>query len=223
MDINTLRVNALKRLMGNLTQAAFADRYDLNASHISQILGGKRRLGEDYAKSLEEKIGLPLGTIVNPTNDSLATCIDPIRVDEYRIPQYDIKGSMGDGLLLPSDYIETIRYITVNKDFFQQHGLTVTSPDKLCIVTGFGESMYKTFSSGDPLIVDQGIKSIEVDGVYFFSIDGHMMIKRVQLIPGGIRIISDHDAYPPYDVKGADLESVVVHARVLIAWRSQRL
>lgn len=213
--------------MGDLSQAAFADRYDLNASHISQILSGHRPFGERAAQNMEDKIGLPRGTLSNPstTTDGKAVenFITPARAGEIDIPQYDVRAAMGHGQALPSDYIETIKFITISNDFMRHQGCTVSNPKNLCIITGFGESMHKTFSSGDPLIIDRGVTIIEGDGVYLISLNNHLMVKRLQIISTGIRILSDHDAYPPHEVTEKEMDDLVIHAKVLLAWRSQRL
>ncbi|WP_285275262.1 S24 family peptidase [Halopseudomonas bauzanensis] len=145
------------------------------------------------------------------------------RDGEIDIPHYDVRAAMGAGQVLPSDYIETIRHVTVSLEFLRSQGVSCTQPDNLGMITGFGESMNKTFTSGDPLIIDKGVTSVVTDGVYLFTLSGALFVKRLQIIPGGIRVISDNDAYPPYDITGADLKHLVIHARVLLAWRSQRL
>lgn len=66
MNTNQLRVRALRRLMGGLSQAEFADRYNLNASYLSQILNGLRSFGEKAAVNMEEKIGVSSGTLSRP-------------------------------------------------------------------------------------------------------------------------------------------------------------
>ncbi|MGF6595104.1 S24 family peptidase [Pseudomonas sp. 2835] len=66
MDINKQRVDALKTLMAGASQKDFANQHGLDASYLSQILNGHRNLGEKAAANLEEKIGLPSGTLVNP-------------------------------------------------------------------------------------------------------------------------------------------------------------
>lgn len=226
MTTNDLRIQALQELIGELTLAEFAERYDLNASYLSQLINGRRSFGERSAKGMEEKIGLPAGTLVNPASSEAGgktRFLMPVRPGELDIPQYDVRAAMGDGQVLPSDYIETVRHITVQKEFLVQQGCVFSKPENLCIITGFGESMNKTFSSGDPLIIDRGVNCIEVDGVYLISLDNHLMVKRLQIIAGGVRVLSDNEAYPPQDVKGPDLPLLVVHARVLLAWRSQRL
>ena len=143
--------------------------------------------------------------------------------DEIVIPQYDVAGSMGPGQVLPKEYIETVRNITVRTEYLREQGITYTHGDNLSVITGFGESMGATFSSGDPLIVDQGVNDVVVDGVYVFTLDGMLYIKRLQRLPKMIRMISDNEAFPPYDIRGAELEGMIVHARVLLAWNARKL
>lgn len=66
MDINKLRANALKAVMAGASQKDFANLHGLDASYLSQILNGHRKMGEKAAATLEEKIGLPSGSLVNP-------------------------------------------------------------------------------------------------------------------------------------------------------------
>ncbi|WP_434575013.1 hypothetical protein J3P88_10205 [Pseudomonas sp. Z3-6] len=66
MDMKTLRVEALRRVIGQISQKEFADQHDLDASYLSQILNGHRGLGEKAALNLEKKIGLAPGVLVNP-------------------------------------------------------------------------------------------------------------------------------------------------------------
>ncbi|WP_205548606.1 XRE family transcriptional regulator [Pseudomonas carnis] len=143
--------------------------------------------------------------------------------DEIDIPQYDVVGSMGPGQVLPKEYIETVRNITVRTEYLREQGINYTHGDNLSVITGFGESMGDTFSSGDPLIVDQGIGEVVVDGVYVFTLDGMLYIKRLQRLPKMLRMISDNETFPPYDIKGAELESMIIHARVLLAWNARKL
>jgi transcriptional regulator with XRE-family HTH domain len=66
MDMKKLRVDALRRVIGSVSQKDFAERHDLDASYLSQILNGHRVLGEKAALTLEQKIGLAPGVLVNP-------------------------------------------------------------------------------------------------------------------------------------------------------------
>ena len=143
--------------------------------------------------------------------------------DELIIPQYDVMGSMGPGKVAPKAYIETVRNITVRTEYLREQGVSYTHPSNLSVITGFGESMGATFASGDPLIIDIGVNTVEVDGVYVFTLDDMLYIKRLQRLPKMIRMISDNEAFPAYEIKGVELESLIIHARVLMAWNARKL
>lgn len=80
MNISQLRVEALRALIGDLKTKEFADRHNLDASYLSQLLNGHRPLGDKAAKNLEDKIGLPGGTLLMPAHtaqDGSAVGIQP--------------------------------------------------------------------------------------------------------------------------------------------------
>lgn len=60
MDIYTQRLNNLKAAMKDFrSKVAFARHYQLDATYLSQLLHGHRRIGERTARTLEEKLGWP--------------------------------------------------------------------------------------------------------------------------------------------------------------------
>ncbi|NWA25486.1 LexA family transcriptional regulator [Pseudomonas gingeri] len=237
MDINQLRIKALRRAMGQKSQKDFANDYGLDASYLSQLLNGHRKLGEKAAATLEQKVGLKAGTLISPSStepdSDLGTESNVIAIDSHRkakdasfikIPHFDVAGSMGDGRFPPDHHVEVIRDMTVHLDWLRTQGLTYSKLENLAIVTGDGDSMAPTFSDGDSLLVDRGITEIRADAIYFFTLDGQMFIKRLQRIAGGsLRMISDNSAYPPQMIGGADLEKVHIQARVLLAWNTRKL
>jgi len=80
MNINQLRIDTLRALIGNLKSKEFADRYNIDPSYLSQLLNGHRPLGDRAAKKLEDKIGLTGGTLLMPARlaqDGVAPGIEP--------------------------------------------------------------------------------------------------------------------------------------------------
>ena len=80
--------------------------------------------------------------------------------------------------------------------------------------------MIGMFNPGDPLIVDRGYKTCDVDAPYFFRIGDHGFIKILQRIPRGksiiIRAKSKNPDYDPFDIdETMDFE---IFGRVLRAW-----
>jgi phage repressor protein C with HTH and peptisase S24 domain len=124
--------------------------------------------------------------------------------DDVYIKQFDAAGSMGNGLVL-RDQPGVIQKLQVNKEWLEKNVKTYTSVRNLAVVTGFGDSMKPLFNSGDPLLIDIGIKTVEYDGIYFFRIGDEGYIKRLQRIPTEngliIRAKSENKAaYDPFDI-----------------------
>jgi phage repressor protein C with HTH and peptisase S24 domain len=139
--------------------------------------------------------------------------------DEFVIPQFDTGGAMGDGLIL-RDQPGVIQSWHVNQEWVQKNIKSHTSSSNLCIVTGFGDSMKGMFNSGDPLVVDRGVKAVDFDAVYFFRVADEGFIKRLQRIPGeGLRVLSENKKYDSWTIKpDMDFE---VFGRVVKAWQGE--
>ena len=237
MDINELRIRALRKAMGVLSQKDFADKHGLDASYLSQLLNGHRNLGEKAATTLEAKIGLRPGSLVAPAqkgNKPVEEAVphkvivpDKKQVMEslgfITIPHFNIAASMGAGRV-PEHSVEIIRDMTIHLDWLRTQGLAFSGIENLAIITGDGDSMDGTFRDGDSLLVDRGITDIRTDAIYVFTLDGDLFIKRLQRMTGGsLRMISDNPVYPPIIIEGADLEKVHIHARVLLVWNARKL
>jgi phage repressor protein C with HTH and peptisase S24 domain len=135
------------------------------------------------------------------------------------IPQFDAGGRMGNGGLVLQDQPGMIRRWEVTRDWLNQNVKGVTGISNLCIVTGFGDSMKPMFNPGDPLLIDQSVKTVEYDAVYFFRVDGEGFIKRIQRIPGRglVAISANRDHYEPWTIT-PDMDFEVL-GRVLKVWR----
>lgn len=237
MDMNKLRVEALRRVMGALTQAEFAERHDLNASYISQILSGHRSFGERAASNMEKKIGLTAGTLSRPPlgdaedpadknnkeSNVVAADFSRNRADMVDIPRLDVAGSMGLGIARPDDHEDVIDRLRVSTAWLRRN-INATSHASLAVITGYGDSMEGTFSDGDLLLVDRGITDIKIDAVYVLALNGELYIKRLQRRPDGtILMLSDNEKYKPYEIKDGELDRFEVLGRVLLAWNARRL
>jgi transcriptional regulator with XRE-family HTH domain len=240
MDIYEQRISALRKAMAGLSQKDFANQFGLDASYLSQLLNGHRKLGEKAATTLEIKINLPPGTLVAPEPQGEAehsatksvsnvVAIGTKKVMEVlgfvTIPHLNVAASMGSGRVPPMDHqVEVIREITVHLDWLKTQGLAYSGIENLAIITGDGDSMEGTFRNGDSLLVDRGISEIRTDAIYVFTLDGDLFIKRLQRLTGGaLRMISDNPIYPAIMIEGADLEKVHIQARVLLVWNARKL
>ncbi|MCU0092240.1 LexA family transcriptional regulator [Pseudomonas koreensis] len=234
MDINERRIASLRKIMGTLSQKEFAEAYDLDASYLSQLLNGHRKLGEKAALNLELKIGLTAGTLTSPPSQGTPTATSdnvvrlPSRSAKDKnfvlIPHLDIAASMGYGKAAPSMHVEVIRDMTVHLDWLRMQGLSFSKIDNLAIITGDGDSMSGTFADGDALLVDRGITEVKTDAIYVFTLDGDLYIKRLQRLTGGqLRMISDNPVYPPITIDESMIDRMHIQARVLLVWNAKKL
>ncbi|ABY97096.1 peptidase [Pseudomonas sp. SbB1] len=234
MDINERRIASLRKIMGTMSQKEFAEAHDLDASYLSQLLNGHRKLGEKAALNLELKIGLTAGMLTSPPSES-PTHKAPDNVVHLSaragkdknfilIPHLDIAASMGHGKAAPYMHIEVIRDMTVHLDWLRMQGLTFSKVDNLAIISGNGDSMTGTFADGDALLVDRGITEVKTDAIYVFTLDGDLYIKRLQRLTGGqLRMISDNPIYPPITIDLSMIDRMHIQARVLLAWNAKKL
>jgi len=139
---------------------------------------------------------------------------------ELSIPLYNVRGAMGHGQI-PVDYIETIRHLTIHETHLVNRGVSFTKAENLAVITGWGQSMEGTINDGDPVIVDHGVNEFIGDGVYVFSWDDLLYIKRLQKhSQTQFDMISDNKKHKDKIVKITDVN---IHARALLVWNAKKL
>jgi len=225
--------------------SAFAAKIDKNPSYVSRMAypegkAGKKRIGDDMCEHIQRCLNLndtffysyeptEVGTMSSNTvstthKDGKPAIIslqgEPTNDDEVTIPQYhDHGGAMGNGVLL-RDQPGKITKWSVSQEWATKNIPPNSGIDHICVVTGFGDSMKGLFNSGDPLLVDTAVKTVEFDSVYFFRVKDEGFIKRLQRIPGeGLRVLSENKSYDPWAITpDMDFE---VFGRVLKVWKSE--
>ncbi|XEG73306.1 S24 family peptidase [Pseudomonas sp. abacavir_1] len=137
--------------------------------------------------------------------------------DEIRIARYDIRGAMGGGQV-PADYAEMLRDVKVSQQHLRELGVTYDDPNHLKMVHGWGQSMEPTIKHRDPLIVDISIQQFTGDGIYLFTWQGHLYIKRLQVQDADhFEMISDNKQHKDRTIR---MDETYIHARVLLVWNA---
>jgi len=137
--------------------------------------------------------------------------------DEVWIAHYDVRAAMGGGQI-PHDYPELLQDVRVSPQHLREMGVEFKEHFHLKMVTGWGQSMAPTIKHRDPLLVDISIREFMGDGIYMFSWEGHLYIKRLQWIGDGqIKMISDNDKHPPQTIRA---DETYIQARVLLVWNA---
>ena len=213
------------RLAQGLTLDQLADLSGVDTGTISALElrdSGRSKYAPDIARGL----GMTMDALLSDADQAPEGQLIPSHEDDeshgVKILQFDTGGSMGRGVVL-RDQPGVIKSWTVSDTWLQQNVHRMTAAGNLCIVTGFGPSMEPLFNSGDPLLVDRGIKRVDVDAVYFFRIGEEGFIKQVQRLYKGTELVlrakSYNQMFDPFDIpQTPDFE---VFGRVLKVWEGK--
>ncbi|WP_122588194.1 S24 family peptidase [Pseudomonas viridiflava] len=138
--------------------------------------------------------------------------------DEVWIAHYDVRAAMGGGQI-PHEYPEMLQDIRVSPKHLREMGVTFKEHFHLKMITGWGQSMAPTIKDRDPLLVDITIREFTGDGIYLFSHDDMLYVKRLQKKgKDRFKMISDNKHHDPEDIR---VEDTHILARVLYVWNGQ--
>ena len=220
---------------------------------MSQWFTGVRTITEESARYIEEALGLDPGALDQPQADFVATALGQpyalevktstpkpitllgkpagqaqptsLRSGEMWLPQYEgAKAMMGAG----SEHAlsEVVTLVRVTEEGLRRRLVrtTFTSLSNLKLLSAYGDSMANTFDDGDVLLVDTGVTEIDRDGVYVYSRDGELRVKRLQREDdGSLTVISDNPRYRDRRITRDDRAVYRVHGRALLAWSARAL
>lgn len=137
--------------------------------------------------------------------------------DEISIAHYDIRGAMGNGQV-PADYPEMLRDVKVSQEQLRKLGVTYDDPNHLKMVYGWGHSMAPTIKHADPMIVNINIREFDGDGIFIFTWQEHLYVKRLQVKDAEhFEMISDNKQHKDRVIR---MDETYIHARVLLVWNA---
>lgn len=137
--------------------------------------------------------------------------------DEVWIAHYDVRAAMGGGQI-PNDYPEMLQDVRVSPRHLREMGVDFVEHYHLKLVTGWGQSMAPTIKHRDSLLVDVSIREFVGDGIYLFSHDDMLYIKRLQKKGRDhFKMISDNTNHPSEDIR---VDDTYIQARVLLVWNA---
>lgn len=201
-------------------QARFEASTGIAASLASRYLSGAKGIGEDMKAKIELLADVP-GWFEQPRGSKAPSALQASS-DVLQIDQLAISGSMGFGEAL-AEHEDVIHRISLDMSYVRKHLQGVSSPGNLKVISGHGHSMAPTINDGDLVLVDTGIRSVNVDGIYVLSANDRLYIKSVrQRMNGQYEIYSDNPAVKTVDILNGDFQ-VTIHGRVVMVWNGKRV
>ncbi|MCE2594441.1 S24 family peptidase [Motilimonas cestriensis] len=147
----------------------------------------------EYHESIlprETKLALGYSALALTESNVVVTNLNNL----VQIPQYSVKASAGGGLAVEEENI--IGQISVGKDWLYKQKLNNLN---LALIEVSGDSMEPTLSDGDLAMISliKPCCTEKVEGIYIFSIDGEVRIKRLtkDLSKRGYHLRSDNQLF----------------------------
>ncbi|EJQ9217141.1 MULTISPECIES: XRE family transcriptional regulator [Citrobacter] len=217
------RVRSL-RLSKNIKIAELADAVGVDAANISRLETGKQKqFTEQSLTRIAQALGVKVidlftsgeidTTVYKNSNDALASTEGK---DVFRVEVLDVSASAGSGHIQGSDIIDVIHAIEYSND----QALTMfggRSSSGVKVINVRGDSMSPTIEPGDLLFVDVSINEFDGDGIYTFGFDGKIYVKRLQMIPDQLLVISDNPKYREWSISKENEYRFYIYGKVLIS------
>lgn len=174
-----------------------------------------QKLAEAYKVNIQDLYTGEVSEVkVSSTFDILG---NPVDIEEFVfIPRYNVQASAGHG----SDVsMENIMHPMAFRKYWIDNILGICA--KSLIVIGVkGDSMEGEINNGDIILINKEDNAL-LNGIYVIRIDGDLIVKRIQRLPGGIiKVISANSSYDSFEIDinnpPADFEAigrVVWHGR----------
>ncbi|RAW92435.1 MULTISPECIES: XRE family transcriptional regulator [unclassified Photorhabdus] len=134
----------------------------------------------------------------------------------YRVNLLDIQASAGPGVMVNSEFIETICSIEYTEE--EARKLFGGRPaDSIRMITVNGDSMSGTFEPRDQIFVDITKNYWDGDGIYIFILENQVYIKRLQLQYKKLAIISDNKKYETWYLDEDEAQKLHIQGKVMIS------
>ena len=129
------------------------------------------------------------------------TLDNPLDADDYVfIPRYDIEAAAGHGRLAGDE--RPVHAVPFRRDWVAGLG----SVRDLAVIAVKGDSMEGVLNDGDTILIAL-TEHIRRDGLYVLRIHDNLLVKRLQLMPGGlINVISANEAYASFEINPAAMQ-----------------
>ena len=189
-----IRKKKLGELIAKTSLSAFAEKTGRSKSLYSDILNGRKTIGERLARSIEEAAGLPPGYL-----DTADIGVDLDVSPQRRIPlitwdKIAVSGSVSEGEeALLTDMCDVSE---------NAYALTITD-----------DSMVPVFSRGDKIIVDPDVRPVPGDYVVASTPSG-FVFRKYRLLEEGFSLRPLNEDYPPIAGDKARVVAVMLEHRV---------
>jgi phage repressor protein C with HTH and peptisase S24 domain len=137
-------------------------------------------------------------TVSNFHGEQLNLKLDPNLI---HIPVLSLEAACGLGAFSNDNYITAM--FSATREWLALN--LRQNPDNLCLIHAIGDSMTDTIKPNDMVFVDPEATKQPSDGIWVYSNEEQIFLKRLQFMPKQkVKIISDNPAYETYTIDITD-------------------
>lgn len=188
-----------------ITQSELASKMGVSRQSVYAWCKGALPRSPLAISKLAEVLGVPSEDLIHSKETS-----ELPKGDYIDVPYLSVEASCGTGDFALSAVPEISR-LRVSREWLRNHAPSANMAH-IQIITADGDSMSPTICNGDLLLVDASKKEVTTDAIYAFTLNGCTYVKRLQRVAKGLLVLSDNQAYKPFEISEAD--TLTVHGRI---------
>ncbi|MCC5486515.1 S24 family peptidase [Vibrio lentus] len=131
---------------------------------------------------------------------------------------FDIEVSAGHGALVEKEE-ESSAMVFSERFIRQELGF---NPNNVFLMPVRGDSMIPTLKNQSIVMVNR-VDGFSTDGIYVFRYDNRLMVKRLQFLPNGIKVVSDNSAYEAWELRKEEIKGNDFEIIGEVVWSGQRM
>ncbi|ORM93123.1 XRE family transcriptional regulator [Pantoea cypripedii] len=217
-----MKIRELRKARG-LKIEELAEAVGIDGANISRLETGKQKsFTEQSIKKIADALSVNVSdlfttgpteiTVYNHSKESVKQEAGIV----YRVDILDVSASAGPGSIKSGDVIDIIRSIEYENEHARSlfNGMPSSS---IKVINVRGDSMAGTIDPGDLIFVDVSVHTVDGDGIYVFGFDEKIHVKRLQIIPDQILVLSDNAKYREWHIDEKNEHRFYVFGKVMIS------
>jgi phage repressor protein C with HTH and peptisase S24 domain len=218
---------------GSASQADFASEMGVSTQTLGRYERGDRPPDLDFLVAMREKRGISADWLISGqgrrhlAGSAVSAGQDAFDASGFvEVPLYkNVAARAGGGALVDPEAEEYVEMRAFSGAWIRRE--LRASPADLALMHVEGDSMddgKNGLKPGDVMMVNKADTSATKDGVYVLVLDGALLVKRLQRLPGDrLRVMSDNNHYPAFEVDLKDARAAIkIIGRVVYAWGGRR-
>ncbi len=191
------------RLRAGLSQVELAEKLNSTQGMIGLLERGERKLAPEWLKKLSQVLSCsPLDIL--PDLNTITPAVQPNQ-NTINIEMLNASACCGDGT---ENFTENvIGYWQMPKEEYR--AISTIAPEHIKMLRVYGDSMEKTLSDGDWVLVDISRNFFDSDGIFLIRLSTGLAVKRIQGTLGTeVVICSDNKLYHPITAPAGEIQIV---------------